>query len=192
MNKYVPFKQSRIIPTSILLFMMGFLVSFLPEENWTLLWFNFLLAALCSVIFFILWRLHRGRSKRYFSLLSYIMLNALTVYFSIPIFRLIYGTIAFWVCVVILATMIFLPYLYAEEMAVGINQPQKSKLGKIYTIFAPLLIIFGGFIYMGSLSTSNPDALFIAIFLFLGAVLFLCISPVLLIQPQRMKELERK
>lgn len=171
---------------------MGFLVSFLPEANWALLGFNFGLATFCLLLFILLWRIHRYQSKRYFSLLSYVMLNALTVYFTIPIFRMIYGTVAFWIGIVTFAAVIITPYLFSEKIAKGIQNPGQSNVGKVYAFYAPLIILFGTVLFIGALGSSNPDALAIAIFLFLGAILFLFITPVLLITPQRMEELENQ
>ncbi|MCA1057015.1 hypothetical protein LCM10_18790 [Rossellomorea aquimaris] len=50
-NKPVPFKESRIISTTLLLVLMGFLVSFVPDENWSLLAVNMGLAGLCGILF---------------------------------------------------------------------------------------------------------------------------------------------
>jgi hypothetical protein len=54
-SKPVPFKESRIVPTTFLLVLMGFLVSFVPDENWSLLAVNIGLAGLCCLLFFVFW-----------------------------------------------------------------------------------------------------------------------------------------
>ncbi|GAA0497255.1 hypothetical protein GCM10008986_25280 [Salinibacillus aidingensis] len=192
MNQEVEFKHSRIIPTTFLLILTGFLMSFIPEVNWGLLGFNLGLAAVCMILFIVLWRVHRYQSKRYFSLLSYVMLNVLTIHFTIPVFRIIYGTAAFWAGIVILAALVLLPYLFSEKIAQGIQNPGQTGLGKIYKIYAPLIIVFGTVLFAGTIGSSNPDALAISIFLFLCGMIFLSVAPVMLITPQRMEELENQ
>lgn len=81
---------------------------------------------------------------------------------------------------------------FSEHIAISVTKPTKTKIGKIYIVYAPLVLIFGGILFSRALSTSNPDALPIAIFGFLLAILFLFIAPVLLTTPQRMEELKRK
>lgn len=192
MKKEVAFKESRIVGTTILLLGTGFLMSVVPEGNLPLLLFNTLLALLAGALFYYFWKTTKHESKRYFSLLSFVMLNVMAIHFAIPLLRIYFLTITFWIGIVMLAVMVILPYLYSREIAFGIQKPNKSKLGKIYLIYAVLVIIFGATAFMGSLYTSNPDAIVLAFFTFLLALLFLFISPVLLIKPAEMDEITNR
>ncbi|RCW65837.1 hypothetical protein [Saliterribacillus persicus] len=189
MNKTVSFKESRIISTSVLLFGMGFLMSVIPDFNTPLMLFNFVLAGIATVLFYVFWKKHQHQSKRYFSLLSYVMIIGLGVFAAIPLLRVFYLELVFWFGVVMLAIMVLLPYLFAKEIAFGIQKPAKSKLGKVYLIFALLIIGFGATVYSHSLFTSNPEANVIAIFAFLLALLLFFTAPVLLIKPEDMDEI---
>ncbi|WP_099156734.1 hypothetical protein [Virgibacillus ndiopensis] len=187
----VLFKQSRVISTSILLCIVGFLMSFVPDVSWPLLGFNLLLATICAVVFVILWRTHRQHSKRYFSLVTYVMLNAIVIYASIPFFRVISGSsIIFWLAMIVEIVMLVVPYFYSENIAFGVTNPSKSKIGKVYIIYAPLVIVLGGIIYKAALLTQNPDAFGFSVFLYLLAILFLFLTPIFLIKPKRFKEIE--
>ncbi|PAV27843.1 hypothetical protein CIL05_20050 [Virgibacillus profundi] len=189
MKKEVTFKESRIIGTTILLIGMGFLMSFVPEGNVLLLLFNSILALVSCLLFYLFWKKTRHNSKRYFSLLSYVMVNTLSIYFAIPLLRIYFLTITFWIGIIMLIVMVILPYLYSREIAFGVQKPSKSKLGRIYFVFAILIIAFGSTVFMGSLYTSNPDAIVFAVLGFVMALLFLFISPVFLIKPKEMNEI---
>ncbi|GEL76474.1 hypothetical protein [Tenuibacillus multivorans] len=42
---------------------------------------------------------------------------------------------------------LILPYLFAEEIAFGVQKPHKSKLGKICLIYTFLIFFFGGTLF---------------------------------------------
>lgn len=192
MRKAVPYNENRILRTTALLLLMGFLLSVIPNISIKLLIFNLSLALISAGVFYLFWKKTKDDSKRYFSLLSYVMLNVLSIYFIIPLLRIYFFTLTFWVGVGMLIIMIILPHLFSRKVAYSIQKPYKSKLGKIYSIYGVLVLLFGGIAYSDALRTSNPDAFVIAIFSFLLAILFLFISPVLLIKPDEMDELMKK
>ncbi|OIU72681.1 hypothetical protein [Rossellomorea aquimaris] len=190
-KEVVSFKKSRIVQTTFLLLLMGFLCSFVPEENWILLGFNVVLSLTIGFVFFLLWRYNRQNSKRYFSLLSYFMLVALSVFFSIPLFRVFADSFIFWIALFFLIAMAAIPYFISERIARGVQNPTKSALGRVYMITVPLIIGFGTILFLNANLSANPDAFTISIFLFFGAVFFLFIAPILLITPERMNELNK-
>lgn len=95
---------------------MGLLMSFIPEGNWFLFGVNSFIAFICMLIFIVLWQKHRQHSKRYFSLLSYVMLNGLAIYATIPILRMIYGTLTFWVGIIFLVVSCVFPYFFLSTL----------------------------------------------------------------------------
>ncbi|QTC41022.1 hypothetical protein I7V34_18325 [Bacillus sp. V3] len=189
-NKTVTFKESRIIPTTFLLVLMGFLFSFVPDENWSLLALNIGIAGLCSILFFVFWLKTKHESKRYFSLLSYVMIIALAIYFVIPFFRVFAGQLISWLGMVLIIIMIILPFLNRESIATGFVNPSKNPVRKyFYTVFT---LIFGfGVIFFSTINFSeNPNAVALSSFFFIFALLFLFIAPIMLIKPSRVEELE--
>ncbi|MGM0867771.1 MAG: hypothetical protein ACQEWF_24370 [Bacillota bacterium] len=190
-KKIVTFKESRIIQTTFLLLLMGFLCSFVPEENWALLGLNIGIAVICGFIFVLLWRFNRHHSKRYFSLLSYFMLVGLSIYFAIPLFRVFAGTFIFWLALILIAVMAVVPYFFSENIATGVQNPTKTALGRVYMTTIPLIVVFGTILFFNANLSADPNALTISIFLFSGAIFFLFIAPILLITPERMKELDK-
>lgn len=189
MNNKVPFQESRIIRTTILLFVIGGMISIIPEGNPILLIVNLSLSLIAGVLFYIFWKKLKYHSKRYYSLLSFVMINVIAIYFAMPLLRIYFLTTVFWVGVVILLVMNILPYLYSREIAFGIQKPNKSKLGKIYTIYTILVLFFGSITYSNGLYTQHTDVLTIAIITFLFSILFFFISPIMLIKPKEMDKL---
>lgn len=189
MSKEVAFKDSRIIPTTFLLFFTGSMFSIVPEGNLVILVFNMSLSLLAGSLFFLFWRTTKHRSKRYFSLLSFVMLNVLAVYLAMPLLRIYYLSLTFWIGVIMLILMNTLPYIYSRKIALGIQKPTKSKMGIIYVIYLAFIFLFGGTAYANALYTSNTDAIVLAVISFLFSIFFFFVSPLMLIKPKEMDEI---
>ncbi len=114
MSKEVSFKESQIIRITLLLLGMGFLASVVPTISLPLFLFNALLALIAGALFYYFWKTTKHQSKRYFSLLSYVMINVLAIYFTIPLLRMYFLTMTFWIGVVMLIIMIVLPYFFSR------------------------------------------------------------------------------
>lgn len=110
MSKEVSFKESRIIGTTILLLFFGFALSAVPKGNLVLLGFNLLLALFSGFLFYYFWKTKKHESKRYFSLLSFVMINVIAIYAAIPLLRIYFLTLTFWVGIVMIIIMVTLPY----------------------------------------------------------------------------------
>ncbi|MBN8194430.1 hypothetical protein JI667_20065 [Bacillus sp. NTK074B] len=190
-NKIVSFKESRIFHTTFLLILVGFIFSFIPEENWLLFGINMGIASGCFLVFSLLWWQNRHHSKRYFSLHSYFMIVALSVYFAIPLFRVFAGTFVFWLGLLLIIVMSILPYIYSERIAIGVQNPSRTGLGKLYLLISALIIGYGTILFLNANLTANPDAFTISIFCFMLSLLFLFIAHILLITPKRMDELKK-
>ncbi|BAC15249.1 hypothetical protein ACFQ4N_15760 [Oceanobacillus iheyensis] len=191
MSKKVSFKESRIFITTFLLLGTGFLTSAVPEGSLQIMTFNLLLALVAGVLFYYFWKKTKHKSKRYFSLLSYVMLNVMAIQLAIPLLRIYFLTLTFWIGVGMLIIMMTVPYFTSRKIAISIQKPGKSKLGKLYLLYVALVFLFGGSAYTNSIYTSNPDAIVIAVLGLLFSLLFLFVAPVLLIKPAEMDELTK-
>lgn len=192
MSKEVSKKESRMVGTTVLLVGTGFLMSNVPSGNLPLLAFNLSLALISYALFYYFWKTTKHHSKRYFSLLSFVMLNCMAIHFAIPLLRMYYLTLTFWIGLVVLIAMIVTPYFYSRKIAASHHHPEKSPLAKVYTVYVILVLGFGGAAYSDALYTQNPDALTLAIFAYLLSLLFLFVSPMLLIKPAEMKQIAKK
>ncbi|HLR71994.1 MAG TPA: hypothetical protein VK085_11285 [Pseudogracilibacillus sp.] len=189
MNNEVTFQESRIFKTTILLFVAGGIFSIIPEGDAIFLIINLALSLIAGVLFYTFWKRLKHHRKRYYSLLSFVMINVLAIYFAMPLLRIYFLTTTFWIGAIILLVMNILPYLYSREIAFGIQKPNKSKLGKIYTIYTILILFFGSIAYSNGLVNQYTDALTIAIITFFISILFFFISPIMLIKPKEMDKL---
>jgi len=192
MSKKVTFKESRVITTTILLFVTGAMFSIIPEGNPLFFIVNLSLAIIAGLLFYVFWRRLKHTSIRYFSLLSFVMINVFAIYFAMPLLRLFYPTFIFWIGIFILMVMNILPYLFSKTIAYGVQKPNKSILGRIYIVYAILIMLFGSVIYSNSLYTQHTDAFALAIVLFLFSILFFFLSPIMLIKPETMKKILNK
>lgn len=97
----VTFKENYVFITLFSHLFLGFLVSFMPEEN-VVIWLiiNCSIAILAAVLNFIIWTFQKHDSKRYFSLHSFVMLMVIVYYFMSPIFKTLFPTIYFWLLLV--------------------------------------------------------------------------------------------
>lgn len=192
MNDKVTFQESKIITITILLFVAGAMFSIIPEGNPMFFFVNISLAMIAGLLFYVFWRKWKHASIRYFSLLSFVMINVFAIYFAMPLLRLFYPTVVFWIGVFILIVMNVLPYFFSRAIAFGVQRPNKSILGKIYIVYAFLIMLFGSIIYSNSLYTQYTDAFLLAVILFLFSILFFFLSPIMLIKPETMKKILNK
>ncbi|GIN88500.1 hypothetical protein J6TS2_48860 [Heyndrickxia sporothermodurans] len=190
-NQGLNFKQSRIIQTYLLLVLVGFLMSCLPKGSLPLFLINQLIAIVSLLMFLLFWKKHKLSSKRYFSLLSFVMLLSLSIYAAIPFLRIYFGTMIFWMGLFILVAMTLLPHFIREKIILGIEFPGKTKLGIVLFMIFGIIISFGTIVYRMTLIKEVPDALPLAIFGYLIALMFLIICPILLIRPERVDELKK-
>ncbi|PKR77946.1 hypothetical protein CEY16_08455 [Halalkalibacillus sediminis] len=191
-TKEVTFKNSRIIQTSLMLFFIGLIGGYLPEENFTIIFLNFGIAFICTILFFYIWKRYRYESKRYFSLFSYVMIIGISIFFIIPILRTTYSHFAFWIVLLLISIMILLPHLYHEHIFKVVHKPYKYKLGKAFTIGLFLIFTFGGGVYMAILTSESVSGLIASIATFLISTLLLFLAPILLVKPDKVEELKAR
>ncbi|MFD2045544.1 hypothetical protein ACFSTA_17815 [Ornithinibacillus salinisoli] len=184
----IPFRESRIHLSTTLFLLIGFLISFVPSENWLLMTCNVLIALLGGVVLFFFWRIHQYYRAKYYSIVTYVMLNTLAIYFSIPIIRMTYGTVGFWICIVLLTFLVLFPYIFSELAAGTILKPSESKLGTFFLIYIVAVVLFGSILYANFQGNDNPNAFALAIFSFLLAIFFFVLAPIVLLKFEKMTQ----
>lgn len=189
-QRIVNFKKSRVIQTYILLAFLGFITSFVPKESCPLAIVNEILALLAVPMFLVFLGRHKHASKRYFSLLSFVMMIEMAIFFVEPILRIFYGSIFFWIEIVVLIFLGIVSYRIAENVALGFIKPG-SKFGLIIYAVCGAIIGLGAIVYRITLGAEVPDAFPIAIILYLFSLMFLFICPIMLIRPARVEELSQ-
>ncbi|WP_433746776.1 hypothetical protein [Falsibacillus pallidus] len=190
-NKHVSFKESRIIQTFILIFFVGVMCSFVPRESMVMLYISLSLSILVLIIFFLLWRYNNHHSIRYFSLLSFVMLIALSFFFSMPLLRVFAGTFLMWLGFIVWVATGILSYIISEKIFLSISGSKKTKAGPIIFIVFMLLIGFGTLVVNYAHLTKQPNAIVVCIFCYLIGICLLYTSAALLTSPERADKLKR-
>lgn len=174
--------------------MFGCLVSLFPEDHvvqWLI--FNCILAVLATFVIMIIWIFQKNNSKRYYSLLSFVMLWVLTYYLMSPAFKILYPTKFFWILLSFtLGYTIFL-LLNRVQISIGILNPGVVWLKKLLLIYLLIFscLVIGLFVYVSLIHSYSVDMIAVGTILYLCGFLFLSLSPVLLTKPEVAKQLEK-
>lgn len=171
----------------------GGMVSLFPEVNvikWVI--FNSILAVLATLIIMIIWKFHKNNSKRYYSLLSFVMLWTLTYYLMSPLFKMIYPSLYFWILLTFTLGYTILLFMNQMKIARAILNPRELWFKKLLLIY---LFVFSGvaivlLIYSNMFDSYWGEMMVFAIVLYLAGFLFLSLSPVFLTRPEMAKKLE--
>lgn len=175
--------------------LFGVLVSlFLGEDlekfvEWVIL--NSIVALLATLVIMIIWAFQKNNSKRYYSLLSFVMLWVLTYYTMSPIFKILYPSKYFWILLTV--TLVYTIFILLNRMIIskGILNPKEIWFKKLLLIYWVIFssVVIGLFFYV-YLSDYSYEMMPFAIFLYLVGLLFLSLSPVFLTKPEVAKKLE--
>ncbi|RLQ91159.1 hypothetical protein [Falsibacillus albus] len=187
-DQAVNFKDSKILKTFFSIFILGMISSFVPQKSYTLLVVNIIVSLMILIIFIILWRVHSRRSKRYFSLLSFVMLLSFSYYFSIPLIRLLSNSYLMWIGIGLWIGITTCSIMLGKSIFVGLSNPIKSKLGIYIFVMFFLVIGLGKVVVSYNYTTHNPSAVAVGIFTYLCGMLLSFISGALLIDPEKKKQ----
>lgn len=190
-NEHVSFANSRVFITLFLHLIFGFIFSFMPEENeWFWLKLNFCLAILLAVTNFIIWIYHKGNSKRYFSLHSFVMFIGMIIFSMSPIFRVLYSTVYFWLLLLLtvgLAAFLLIKYKAVTKVIVT---PEHPLFGRLLILYVGVLLLVGSVVWMYMLTVETSSWFPIGILLYIIALFFVLIAPAMLATPELVEELE--
>ncbi|GEN44515.1 hypothetical protein [Alkalibacillus haloalkaliphilus] len=176
--------DSRIIQTTLVIYICAS-TGALFSGSWTVFVINLIIATLCGAIFVVLWKKFKNEHKRYFSLFSFVMINSLAVFFATPFLKTIYGSISFWVGLLLTITMVMVPYFFSEEIAFSVGKPNKTRLGRVYTVLTTILFVFGTSLFVDSLYSQNTDLFQATLF-----ILFLVFFVVLVLSTNHVDQTE--
>lgn len=190
-NEWVAFKDNFVFLTLFVHVVIGFLVSFMPEENvvqWLII--NMGIAILAAVLNYITWIFQKHDSKRYFSLHSFVMVSVLIFYSMSPVFKALYPTIFFWLILVI--TIGFLLFLLGkrESITKALVNPKEMRFKMFLYIFMGILLIIGGLLWAYIIAFDTGPFMGVALIFFCIGMLFMLILPAFLTTPERAKQLE--
>ena len=190
-NELVSFANNRVFITLFLHLIFGFIFSFIPEENeWFWLKLNISLAILLAVTNFIIWFYHKGNSKRYFSLHSFVMFIGIIVFAMSPIFRVLYPTVYFWILLLLtvgLAVFLLIKYKVVTKVIIT---PEHPLFGRLMMLYFGVLLLVGGVVWVYMYTVETGSLFPILVLLYLIALFFILIAPVMLATPELVEELK--
>jgi len=187
---YVPFANNRLFATLTLLLMIGMPMSFLPEETY-LKWLiiNIVVAIILTFINYLLWKKYQDDSKRYFSFHSLVMMLGLAFFAMAPVFKGLFPSIYFWLLLIDLG--IFMAFLFSksESIAEGILNPRLKGFKIMIYTYSGIVFFAGSVLWAYMLATEGAPWVIVAIIAFFIGLLFVMVSPAMLITPERAIEL---
>lgn len=190
---YVPFANNRLFITFTLFLIIGLPASFIPEETygrWLII--NTAVAVVLTIVNYVLWRLHKEDSKRYFSLHSLVMLLGLAFFSMAPIFKGLYPSLFFFILLIGLLLFIVFLFSKSEPIARSLLNPRLKGFSLIMYSYLGVVFFAGSVLWAYMLVTTPPSWIVVAIFLFFLGLFFIMISPAMLITPERAIELQNE
>lgn len=182
----------RLGMTAMIYFFIMLPSSFMPEDTvfpWLIINASFSLVVM--TILFILWKRHQNDSVRYYSLQVYAMLMGIVFFGITPLFKLIYGSLYFWLLLGFTIVILLLSHVMKNRIAKSFVNKKHKKLLTIMSIYV-ISLIFIGIILMHLMrindSTENTG---VSIVFFLASCLFMVMSPAFLVRAndvEKMKE----
>ncbi|MEO4054207.1 hypothetical protein [Solibacillus sp. CAU 1738] len=191
-NEHVSFAKNRVFLTLFLHLMLGFISSFMPEENirfW--LKVNIGLAILLAVMNYIIWLYHKRNSKRYFSLHSFVMFIGIIVFAMSPIFKGLYPTLYFWLLLFLTVGLAFFLLIKYKVVTKVIVNPQHHLFSSLLMLYVGILLLVGGVFWMYMLTVQTSSWVPVGIIFYFCALFFILIAPVMLATPEQVKEFKK-
>ena len=143
-KEWVPFKENYIFITLFVHVVIGFLVSFMPEENvvkWLII--NLSIAILSAILSYIIWIFQKHNSKRYFSLHSFVMLMVIVYYAMSPAFKALYPTIFFWLLLIVTIGLISFLLFKQDAITRALVNPREMWFKNLLFIYIGIILFIG-------------------------------------------------
>ena len=148
-NEHVLFVKNRVFLTLFAHLFFGTVTSLIPQKNiefWLKL--NISLAILMAITNYIIWIYHKGNSKRYFSLHSFVMFMGYIFYLMSPVFKGLYPTMYFWLLLLLTIGLgVFLLTKYKVVTKVIVT-PEHPLFGRLLVLYFGVLLLPGGLFWV--------------------------------------------
>jgi hypothetical protein len=187
----IKLKDSRMGATFFCLYFSALLASALPDWSWAYGIVNLSLATVSILLIIRSW-MKRDHSKRYFSIMSYLLLFTMAFCFSQPIIRLmILAGSKMWILLIILwVTVLLITTLMKEKIFHTFSEPNKSKASIALHLFllfivlaTPFLILIGSSV-LQQFFRINATFMVCGFLMYILSMILLVIIPGLLIKPE--------
>ena len=165
--------------------------SFIPEET-VLVWLmiNSVFTVIFLAILYFLWTKYKHDTVRYYSFQVYIMLMGIVFFSSIPIFKLSFGTMYFWILIAATLTLTVSSHLFRERTAKSFVNKNHRMLANILSLYMMVLIIVGIFL-MGLMQRNEaPENTGVALLFYFISAMLLVMAPMFLVREEDVEKLK--
>lgn len=188
----VTFKENYIFLILFVHVVIGFVSSFMPEENgvaWLII--NMGIAILLAILNFIFWIFHKEDSKRYFSLLSFAMMMGIVYYAMSPAFKILYPSFFFWLLLMVTIGIICFLLIKRDAVTKAFVNPQESWFKNLVYLYFGTILFIGGIMWTYMRMNDTGMTIGVAtIFYFIGLMIMM-VAPAMLTTEERVKQLEQ-
>ncbi|EIJ79843.1 hypothetical protein PB1_05742 [Bacillus methanolicus PB1] len=187
----IKLKDSKIGSAFFFLYFCALLASALPDWSWAYGLVNLSLATVSILLIIRSW-MKRDHSKRYFSIMSYLLLFTMAFCFSQPIIRLmIIAGSKIWILLIILwVTVLLITTLMKEKIFHSFSEPNKSKASIALHLLLFLIVIAAPFLIMIGSLVLQQFIRIDATFMMCGFLMYILSMILLVILPGFLKKPE--
>ena len=178
--------------TAMIYFFIMLASSFMPEDTvlpWLIINVSFSLFVL--TILFILWKRHQNDSVRYYSLQVYAMLMGIVFFGITPVFKLLYGSLYFWLLLVFTIIVLSVSHMMKNRIAKSFVNKKHKILLTIMSIYVILLIVIGIILMSIMRINDSTENTGMSILFFLASCLFMVMSPAFLVRANEIEKMKK-
>ena len=178
--------------TAMIYFFIMLASSFMPEDTvlpWLIINVSFSLFVM--TILFILWKRHQNDSVRYYSLQVYAMLMGIVFFGITPVFKLLYGSLYFWLLLVFTIIVVSVSHMMKNRIAKSFVNKKHKILLTIMSIYVILLIVIGIILMSIMRINDSTENTGMSILFFLASCLFMVMSPAFLVRANEIEKLKK-
>ncbi len=203
MDKYnndKEFSQSNLEPQTVadhrlgLTFFLFFIMtgtSFIPEKTlltWILI--NSVFTFIFLGILFFLWTKYKYDTVRYYSFQVYIMLMGIAFFAITPVFKLLFGTMYFWILLFSTLGIILISHFFKNRTVKSFVNKKHKLLVTILSVYMMALIVIG--IFLNGIMHINeaPENAGISILFYFISFFFMVIAPMFLVREDEVEKLK--
>ena len=177
--------------TAMIYFFIMLASSFMPEDTvlpWLIINVSFFLIVM--TILFILWKRHKNDSVRYYSLQVYAMLMGIVFFGITPVFKLLYGSLSFWLLLVFTIIVLSVSHMMKNRIAKSFVNKKHKILLTIMSIYVILLIVIGIILMSIMRINDSTENTGMSILFFLASCLFMVMAPAFLVRANEIEKLK--
>lgn len=182
----------RLGMTLFLFFIIMIITSFIPEKtvlSWLII--NSVFTFVFLGILYLLWMKYKYDTVRYYSFQVYIMLIGIGFFSIAPIFKLLFGTIYFWILLFLTLTLILASHVFKKRTARSFVNKNHKLLVTILSVYMMVLVVIGIFLIGVMQINETPENAGISILFYFISAMFMVMAPMFLVSEEDVEKLKK-